>query len=764
VRWSLWTPVRTPPPVPRATTGGAYRMYRSILGAHACLLLSLATFTALPLVGRIALDDPSVPQRAAISLVLLGVGIDVYRRGERLVHLGVLAVAFLVLAPTLVAQPVTNDSTVSMTLTAVGIMAARLMPMSRALALVGALGAVHVASLLLLDVPNTGLPFDAMVLVVATASAAIGFVNAMQASAIATERVREANRERELEITRAEAELVARTMSRRILHDDVLGTLHLLSDPIGPRERARQQCRGTAEVIRGVLADSDGPYDERDAGAGPDEDLTESWADLVAQLRASAPIGVEVVVVGRPQRLPALSEAQAAVLLRAAGEGVRNAARHGRVDGATVRMSADRDEIRVEVLDRGVGPGEAPSKGFGLRESVERPLAAVGGRSVLLPRPGGGAVLLLVVPRDHSGALDHAYGLTSGGLGPVQTLARTVAVPLTLAWCVIAAHSVIDHPSTWPSLVVCVGWILMAASIVRRMEGSGPDPRWVTTIVLATTAIQVVGIALLPEGAMLDFRSWSIGMSAVPLAVLVLSLPLPVGVAVLLLQVLVVVVAPEVRPDLSDGLFPWGSLNAVITAPVPALVLGTLIRRQGRALRRQRQRELALDQRRAVEEWRAATTDLYFAHVRDEVLPWLDDIADATIAPDAPDTVARARILASAARDDLYAPGFFDDALRDQVARFRTAGGTVELRAGLVPGGHQRTVGRVLRGLLPIAEGRRIIVTPPVAEQRQVRISVVPAPQAHALDRLRERAGPGFESDVDDYRAVLLVDDVPGSG
>ncbi|GAA1911991.1 sensor histidine kinase [Nocardioides hwasunensis] len=739
-------------------------MYRSILGAHACLLISLAAFTALPLMGRISLRDPSVPQRLAISLVLVAVAIDVFRRGERRTHLVVLGLAFLLLTPVLATQPVTNDSTVSLTLTAVGIMAARLLAMGRALALVAVLGSIHVLSLWWLDLPNTGLSFDEMVLVVATAAAAIGFVNAMQAGAIATERVREANRERELEITRAEAELVARTMSRRVLHDDVLGTLHLLSDPVAPTQRAAQQCRSTAEVIRGVLATSDGPEGEREARPAPDADLPETWAELVARLRAAAPVAVRTVVVGRPQRLPTLSEPQAAVLLRAAGEGVRNAVRHGRVDGVTIQVSADRDEVRVEVLDRGVGPGDSPQKGFGLRESVERPLAALGGRSVLLSRPGGGAGLLLVVPRDHAGVLDHAHGLTHRALVPMRTLSRTVAVPLAAAWCAIAVHSVAVHPSTWPALVVCAAWVLLTASIVLRMEGAGPDTRWVSTIAVAITAVQVVGIALLPAGGMLDFRSWNIGMSAVPLAVLVLSLPLPVGAVVLLLQVAVVLAASILRPELTHGLFPWGSLNAVVTAPLAALVLGTLIRRQGRALRRQRQRELALDQRRALEDWRAATTDLYFAHVRDEVLPWLDAIADGRVDPGAPDTVARARLLASAARDDLYAPGFFDDALRDQVARFRSAGGTVELRAGLVPGGHDRAIGHVLRGLLPIAAGRRIIVTPPSGQESQVRIAVVPAPHSADLVRLGEASAGTFKSDVDDFRAVLLVEDVPGSG
>ncbi|NYE36356.1 signal transduction histidine kinase [Nocardioides cavernae] len=742
-------------------------MYRSIVGALACLYASLGVFTALPLVGRLAWSDPTVAQRVSISVVLGVVAVLVLLRGERTGQLVLLVVTFVLATPALGTFPVANDSTVGMLLSAIGVMAARLQPMTRALALVAVLGAVHAATVLLLDLPQAGLSLDAMVLVVGTAAAAIGFVNAMQASAIETERVAASNRERERDLTRAEAELAARTMSRRILHDDVLGTLHLLSDSTAPPERVRQQCRTTVEAIRGVISSDDHDGGEDPAGAGaadPDPGLPESYAGLVEALRAQSPVPVDLDVAGRPQRLPVLGEEHRSVLVRAAAEGVRNAVRHGHVDAVTVRLAADRNEVRVEVLDRGVGPGPAPRKGFGLRESVERPLAQAGGRSALLERPGGGAALVLAIPRDPGGALHHAYGLTTNGLGPVRGLARTVALPLGLAWSVVVVNNVVRHPETWTSVVVAVGWLAVTAAIVRRIERGGPGPAWVTLVALATVVVQVLGLALLPAGAMLDFRSWSIGMSAVPLVVLLLSLPLPIGLPVLLVHVLLVLLAPQVRPELTGGLFPWGSLNAVITCPVPSLVLGTLIRRQGRSLRDLRRLERALDQRRAADAWRATMTDLYFTHVRDEVLPWLDEIARGERTPDAPDTVAHARLLAVAARDDLYAPGFFDDALRDDVARFRSEGGVVELRAGLHPGAHERALGRVLRALLPASPGRRIIVTPPAADDRRVRISIVPAPDAPAIDAARAGAGSALRADVDPYRAVLLVDDLPGSG
>ena len=767
MRLPVWAAVTTPPPVPLSTSGSAYRMYRSILGAHASILVSLGLFSALPWVGTMGWSEPTALQRATIALVLLGTAVDVFRRGERRLHLLLLVTLFVVATPSLGTNPVPNDSTVGMTLSAVGVMGARLLPLSRALALVTLLSVVHVVTLEIVNIPGTGLSLDSTVLSLGTAAAAVGFVNAMQASAIATEQMTEANRARERELAHTEAELRARTISRRVLHDDVLGTLHLISDAVASPEKVRAQSRATVAAIRAVIESGEtvAPAPEQRSERG-DRGLSEDLATLVDELQESSPVAIELVLAGRPQRLPVLDGAQRAVLGRALAEGLRNAARHGGVQDVTLRVSADRRDLRVELLDRGRGPGTTLRPGFGLLESVARPMAEIGGRSTLLPRPGGGAALVLTLPREQRspGRLHHAHGLTTAGLGPVQTLSRAVAFPLGIAWCVIALHSVQQVPSSWPGLVVGLGWLTVTAMVVRQSERGSPRPDWVAAIACATVVLQVAGIALLPAGAMLDFRSWSIGMSALPLVVFVLSLPLPVAGVVLLSHILIVLGAAAVSPGLTAGLVPWGSLNAVITCPVPSMVLGSLIRRQGRALGEQHEREFTLEHRRAIEEWHATMTDLYFAHVRTEVLPWLEEVADGTRPADGPETLSQARLLAVSARDDLYAPGFFDDSLRADVAHFRSRGGAVELRAGLVPGGYDRPIGRVLRGLLPVSAGRRIIVSPPVPPEQHVRISVVPAPHEGDLQRLREVSAPGFESDVDAFRAVLLVDDLPVSG
>ena len=766
--WPVWVAVTTPPPLPLTTSGSAYRMYRSILGAHTAILVSLATFSALPWIGRITVGTPSFGARAVIALVLLTAAATVFRRGERPWLLAMLCLTFVLATPVIGTDPVPNDSTVGMVLSAVGVMAARLLPLIRAMTLVAVLSGVHELTLRVLDLPATGLTLDATVLSLGTAAAAVGMVNAMQASAIATEAITADNRARELELVRAEAQLRASTTTRRVLHDDVLGTLHLISDGVAPAERIRRQCRVTVAAIRTVIASTtdadDDPVDRREQRGA--DGLPDSYAALVGDLQATSPLTLTVSVIGRPQKLPALSDAQRSALLRACAEGIRNAARHAKVGAVTLRISSDRVATRVEVLDRGAGLASTMRSGFGLKESVERPLAEVGGRSALLPRPDGGTALVLTVPRDQrvESRLHDAHGLTTDSLGSMRTLSRAVAIPLGTAWCVIAGHAVVQDPRLWTSLVVGLGWLLATAFVIRRSERGAPGTRWVVFIAVVTLVLQALGIALLPAGAMLDFRSWSIGMSALPLVVFVLSLPTSVACVVVLAHIGLVLVAPMLRPELTYGLVPWGSLNAVITCPVPSMVLGSLIRRQGRSLEEQHDREFALEHRRAAEEWQAAMTDLYFAHVRLEVLPWLESVADGALDPDSEEVRKQATLLAVAARDDLYAPGFFDDSLRADVAHFRSRGGAVELRAGLVPGGFERPVGHVLRGLLPVSDGRRIIVSPPSATEQHVRISVVPAPHVGDLERLRATGQSRFEADVDAFRAVLLVDDLPVSG
>lgn len=766
MRWNATSWRR--PPAPTSTSGSAYRMYRSILGAHASILVSLCLFSIAPWIGKPFITTGMAAPRAAIAVVLLFTAVDIFRRGERTSHLVLLVATFLLATPGLALHGVQNDSTVGMVLSAVGIMAARLLWLPVALALVAACAGVHTLTVEVLDLAAGGLTLDSMVLALSMASAAVSFVNALQASAIATERIAITNQHRELELAREATERDAAGLSQRVLHDDVLGTLHLIADGSAPPDRVRQQCAETVAKTRSVL-DRAGTHEAaiRDAIDHDLMGLPGPYALMVQQIRASAPVMIDVEVEGRLGRLPVLSADRFEVLQRAALEGVRNAARHGRVQRVTLTLRGDRRELHLEVRDRGVGLSGAARDGFGIDQSVRRPLASIGGTAELRSNAGDGVTLALSVPRQDVSDVSQfelAHALTTASLGPIQKLSRSVALPLAGAWTVVAVHSTITHPGTAPQLAVAVGWLVATWLIIRRVERRAPDAAWVAAMALFLVVLQIAGLMAMPPGAMLDFRSWSIGMSALPLVVFVLNLPIRVGAAALALHPAIVLAAAMVRPELTDGLVPWGSLNAVVTCPVPSMVLGWLIRRQGLSLQVAQAREFELEHEAALALWRSATAKLYFAHVREDVLPWLADVAAGTRSVEGPEAREHARLLAVAARDDLYAPGFFDESLRHDVAKFREGGGTVELRAGLAPGGAGRTIGTVLAELLPLSGGHRIIVSPPADNEPRVRVSIVPAPLAHAIDHLCGRAGSRVAADVDEFRAVLLIDDVPVSG
>lgn len=756
------------PPAPATTSGSAWRMYRSILGAHASILISLCLFATAPWLGKSWVTSGMAIPRGFIAIVLLVTAFEVFRHGEQMRHLVLLVITFVLATPWLGLHPVPNDVTVGMVLSAVGLMAARLLWLPIALSLVVVCAGAHVLTIELLQITGAGLTLDSMVLALSTASAAVSFVNALQASAVATERVALTNQHRELELAREVTERDAKGLSQRVLHDDVLGTLHLIADGSASVERIRRQCAEAVEKLRSVL--------DRASALEPsqadilDHDLVGlpgPYARLVHAIRAASPIAVELEVEGRRGRLPVVSADRFAVLQRAVLEGVRNAARHGGAQTVTLFLRADRRLIQVEVRDRGVGLAEGTTDGFGLTESVRLPLAAVGGSADLSGRAGGGTALAMAMPRQDAsevGDLERAHVLTTASLGPIQKLSRAVALPLAVAWTVVAIHSTLLHPETAPQLILCLGWLIATWLIVRRVERRAPTAMWVIGMGSALVTLQIAGLVMMAPGAMLDFRSWSIGMSALPLVVFVLNLPVRVGAVALSLHPAIVLGASLVQPELSAGLIPWGSLNAVVTCPVPSLVLGWLIRRQGLRLQVEQAREFELEHEAAVRQWRAATAQLFLAHVRRDVLPWLMDVASGKLEAAAAETREHARLLAVAARDDLYAPGFFDEGLRRDVARFREQGGTVELRAGLSPGASGRTIGRVLAELLPLSSGHRIIVSPPVDSEPRVRISVVPAPLAPAIEHLSGRLGAPIATDVDEFRAVLLVEDIPVSG
>lgn len=122
-------------------------------------------------------------------------------------------------------------------------------------------------------------------------------------------------------------------------------------------------------------------------------------ADLVESVvSACAGHDIEVRFDG-PAEYPCDGEAVRA-LSGAAGEAVRNAARHAGVHWVQVRVHGDGGPVIVEIIDRGRGfdPSAVTIGRRGMRGSIVRRMADVGGSAAIRSTPGTGTVVRLGWP------------------------------------------------------------------------------------------------------------------------------------------------------------------------------------------------------------------------------------------------------------------------------------------------------------------------------------------------------------------------------
>jgi signal transduction histidine kinase len=131
------------------------------------------------------------------------------------------------------------------------------------------------------------------------------------------------------------------------------------------------------ELARGIH-----PSILTDVGLGP------ALGSLAA--RADLPVTVETDL---GERLPAGVEATAYFV---AAEALTNVSRYARATNATIRTKHTPGELRIEVIDDGVG-GAHPSAGSGLRGLADR-VAAAGGTFALDSPIGGGTRIVATIP------------------------------------------------------------------------------------------------------------------------------------------------------------------------------------------------------------------------------------------------------------------------------------------------------------------------------------------------------------------------------
>jgi signal transduction histidine kinase len=108
------------------------------------------------------------------------------------------------------------------------------------------------------------------------------------------------------------------------------------------------------------------------------------------ELAGRIPVRMKLDVID--QRFPAAVESAAWFVI---AEAVSNAVKHAGVDEVTIRVSADQSQLRVAVLDQGVGG--ADPRGRGLQGLADR-IAALGGALSAGNRTGGGTRVEAVLP------------------------------------------------------------------------------------------------------------------------------------------------------------------------------------------------------------------------------------------------------------------------------------------------------------------------------------------------------------------------------
>ncbi len=140
--------------------------------------------------------------------------------------------------------------------------------------------------------------------------------------------------------------------------------------------------------------------------AGLDEDLPLPTALRRLAEGFQAATGLPVILE-LPEHLDDLPETHRLALYRAVQEGLTNVQRHAKASQAWLSLHQDPTGWEVRVADDGMGLGSNPpvlgermetSHGYGLRGLYER-ASQLGGHAALNPRPDGGAVLSLWLPR-----------------------------------------------------------------------------------------------------------------------------------------------------------------------------------------------------------------------------------------------------------------------------------------------------------------------------------------------------------------------------
>ncbi|MFJ3161281.1 ATP-binding protein [Streptomyces kanasensis] len=484
---------------------------------------------------------------------------------------------------------------------------------------------------------------------------------------------------------------------QRLLHDDVGSALRAAGmSGVTAGERRAEARRAVAALTSGAVgaagtSGGDGAAGGNGAGDGV------GVADLVPLLTGLTATSVGGVPRPRvttdfPAELTVPREV-AAACAGAAVEALRNV-RYAGAAHVVVRLRGDHRGLELTVADDGRGfvPSQVRRTALGLRDSVGRRMADVGGVADVRSRPGHGTTVTLRWsapapdahgdrgprrPRGQQETLRAAVGDVRGGLA-------AVCLPHLGVMAVVAVVQTAGTPALLGHLV----WYLALAGATcllllradRRISGRVAVPLLVVAVAGAVSCLRVI-----PPEAVTDYRSWPIGAVSPLLTLLVIVRPVRQTLLALACEEAGVAVLIAMDPPVAGSAA--GSVVMALPAmlaPATGVVMGLVIRRTlvtlgGAVLDAHRHRMVVV----ATESAARARAEQHRRRLREidtQIVPFLRAVA-ADDGPGPTAVRARADRLAQSLRDELHLPGVLDGPLRDLVGRAREAGCEVTIHA-----------------------------------------------------------------------------------
>lgn len=495
---------------------------------------------------------------------------------------------------------------------------------------------------------------------------------------------------------------------RRLVHDDVITALRAVELSL-PRAQVERSARAALSRLQAAQHSDD--VNRAPGAAAP-------W---IRELAASASVAVELTDLGWPVKPPArVLDAMAA----AAGEALRNVARHAGVDRATLVLHHEGNQCVVEVRDRGGGIEADSDPGFGIAQSIIKRMQSVGGAADIESGPKGTNVRL---------AWPATAGDTQGSPSlriPIEFDRRqgyllVAAAPIAANLYLAARFPGASLGSGMAVALACSLFLVAAAMLLGRRPATPTE-----TLALGAIAPLIVwtGLTVAPTGALLSVESWVVGFAAVGLALIALeSRPFHAALTCAGEVVTVVVFAWH---DPSVGVF--APVGAIVT-PVVVVGLGIAM---GMGLRRGRatiaRADAVLVAQAEDRAWRAGVAEsrqTHLAHLQADVVPFLQGV----LTGQESDARAIARMLGDLCRDDLHLQRPLPRTTRDQIRRARERGVTVTIREAAARHGLPEETWPALEAVLSLADDHNVItVLPPRRAGDPTRIVILP-PLPHPL-------------------------------